>query len=140
MEQLEIFQNPEFGTIRTIRDDKGEPLFCGKDVAVALGYKKPENAIAVHVEDEDKTSTLIQGSGSNYKSKTTFINESGLYALILSSKLESARRFKHWVTAEVLPAIRKQGGYMVARTDESDEVIMARALQIMQAIQRKVIK
>ena len=133
MEQLKIFQNPEFGTIRTIRDDKGEPLFCGKDVAVALGYKKPENAIAVHVEDEDKTSTLIQGSGSNYKSKTTFINESGLYALILSSKLESARRFKHWVTAEVLPAIRKQGGYMVARADESDEVIMARALQIMQA-------
>lgn len=133
MEQLKIFQNPEFGTIRTMQDDKGEPLFCGKDVAVALGYKKPENAIAVHVEDEDKTSTLIQGSGSNYKSKTTFINESGLYALILSSKLESARRFKHWVTAEVLPAIRKQGGYMVARADESDEVIMARALQFMQA-------
>lgn len=133
MEELKIFQNPEFGTIRTMQDDKGEPLFCGKDVAVALEYKKPENAIAVHVEDEDKTSTLIQGSGSNYKSKTTFINESGLYALILSSKLESARRFKHWVTAEVLPAIRKQGGYMVARADESDEVIMARALQIMQA-------
>ena len=86
-------------------DSEGEPLFCGKDVAVALGYKKPENAIAVHVEDEDKTSTLIQGSGSNYKSKTTFINESGLYALILSSKLESARRFKHWVTSEVLPSI-----------------------------------
>ena len=126
-------------TIRTIRDDKGEPLFCGKDVAVALGYKNPENVIAVHVEDEDKTSTLIQGSGSNYKSKTTFINESGLYALILSSKLESARRFKHWVTSEVLPAIRKQGGYMVARTDESDDVIMARALQIMQAIHRNVI-
>lgn len=107
---------------------------------MALGYKNPENVIAVHVEDEDKTSTLIQGSGSNYKSKTTFINESGLYALILSSKLESAQRFKHWVTAEVLPAIRKQGGYMVARADESDEVIMARALQIMQAIHRNVIK
>jgi prophage antirepressor-like protein len=133
MEQLEIFQNPEFGTIRTIRDDKGEPLFCGKDVAVALGYKKPENAIAVHVEDEDKTSTLIQGSGSNYKSKTTFINESGLYALIMGSKLESARRFRHWVTSEVLPAIRKQGGYMVAREEESDEMIMARAMQIMSA-------
>jgi prophage antirepressor-like protein len=140
MEELKIFQNPEFGAIRTMSDERGEPLFCAKDVAVALGYKKPENAIAVHVEDEDKTSTLIQGSGSNYKSKTTFINESGLYALILSSKLESARRFKHWVTAEVLPAIRKQGGYMVARADESDEVIMARALQIMQAIHRKVIK
>ena len=65
---------------------------------------------------------------------TAFINESGLYALILSSKLDSARRFKHWVTSEVLPAIRSRGGYMVARTDESDEVIMARALQIMQAM------
>ena len=133
MNAIQIFENSEFGTIRTMSNEQGEPLFCGKDVAVALGYKKPENAIAVHVEDEDKTSTLIQGSGSNYKSKTTFINESGLYALILSAKLESARRFKHWVTAEVLPAIRKQGGYMVARADESDEVIMARALQIMQA-------
>ena len=70
---------------------------------------------------------------SGGRKPTTFINESGLYALILSSKLESARRFKHWVTAEVLPAIRRQGGYMVARADESDEVILARALQIMQA-------
>ena len=113
MNAIQIFESPEFGTIRTMSNEQGEPLFCGKDVAVALGYKKPENAIAVHVEDEDKTSTLIQGSGSNYKSKTTFINESGLYALILSSKLESARRFKHWVTAEVLPAIRKQGGYLL---------------------------
>ena len=94
-----------------MQDDKGEPLFCGKDVAVALGYKKPENAIAVHVEDEDKTSTLIQGSGSNYKSQVIVINESGLYSLILSSKLDSARRFKRWVTSEVLPQIRKNGRY-----------------------------
>lgn len=77
-----------------------------------MGYKKPENAIANHVSDEDKTSTLIQGSGSNYKSKTIIINESGLYSLILSSKLESAKAFKHWVTAEVLPTIRKTGGYI----------------------------
>lgn len=139
MEQLKIFQNPEFGTIRTIRDDKGEPLFCGKDVCDALGYKKARNAIAQHVDEGDALKQgLIDSLGR--EQFTTFINESGLYALILSSKLESARRFKHWVTAEVLPAIRKQGGYMVARADESDEVIMARALQIMQAIQRKVIK
>lgn len=128
----QIFKSEEFGSIRTICDEHGEVLFCAKDVARALGYKKPENAVSIHVDKEDKTSTLIQGSGSNYKSKTTFINESGLYSLILGSKLESARRFKHWVTSEVLPAIRKDGGYMVTRAEESDEVIMARALLIMQ--------
>lgn len=129
MEELKIFQNPEFGTIRTIRDDKGEPWFVGSDVANVLGYSNPRKAIRDHVDEEDRTrndSFLVNGTAP------TLINESGLYALILSSKLESARRFKHWVTSEVLPAIRKQGGYMVARTDESDEVIMARALQIMQ--------
>ena len=138
MNRIQIFNNQEFGAIRTMSDEHGEVMFCAKDVASALGYKKPENAIAVHVDNEDKTTTLIQGTGSNYKSQATFINESGLYALILSSKLESAKRFKHWVTSEVLPAIRKQGGYMVVRPDESDEVIMARALEIMQAtLQRR---
>lgn len=96
----------------TIND---EPYFVGKDVAVILGYKKPENAIANHVEGEDKTTTLIQGTGSNYKSKSVVINESGLYSLILSSKLPTAKEFKHWVTSEVLPSIRKHGAYM---TDE----------------------
>lgn len=112
--EIQIFNSnlhPEFGNLRTLTID-GEPWFVGKDVAEALGYKKPENAIANHVSDEDKTSTLIQGSGSNYKSKTIIINESGLYSLILSSKLESAKAFKHWVTAEVLPTIRKTGGYI----------------------------
>lgn len=103
--------HPEFGNLRTLTIN-GEPWFVGKDVAEALGYKKPENAIANHVSDEDKTSTLIQGSGSNYKSKATIINESGLYSLILGSKLEKAKEFKHWVTAEVLPTIRKTGGYI----------------------------
>jgi len=131
MEQLKIFQNPEFGTIRTIRDDKGEPLFCGKDVAVALGYGNSREALRKHVEQEDVTKRDTPTAGGTQQMQ--YVNESGLYALILSSKLESARRFKHWVTSEVLPAIRKQGGYMVARADESDEVIMARVLQIMQA-------
>lgn len=112
--------HPEFGNLRTLTID-GEPWFVGKDVAEALGYKKPENAIANHVSDEDKTSTLIQGSGSNYKSKTIIINESGLYSLILSSKLESAKTFKHWVTAEVLPTIRKTGGYI--NQDRADDVL-----------------
>lgn len=129
---IQSFENAEFGKVRTMTDSEGEPLFCGKDVCDALGYSNPQKAIRDHVEEDDRTKcSLIDALGR--KQLTTFINESGLYALILSSKLESARRFKHWVTAEVLPAIRKQGGYMVARADESDEVIMARALQIMQA-------
>lgn len=115
MNNLQIFNNKEFGEIRTVTIDN-EPWFVGKDVAQALGYKKPENAIATHVDSEDKTTTLIQGDGSNYKSKTTIISESGLYALIFGSKLESAKRFKHWVTSEVLPAIRKTGGYKLPQT------------------------
>ena len=110
MNEITVFNNDEFGSIRTwVVDD--EPWFVGKDIATILGYAKPENAIANHVDDEDKTSTLIQGSGSNYKSKAILINESGLYSLILSSKLPSAKKFKRWVTGEVLPSIRKIGSY-----------------------------
>ena len=106
-----IFESPEFGALRTLRMN-GEQWFVGRDVAAALGYAKPENALSTHVDREDKTTTLIQGNGSNYKSKTTIINESGLYSLVLSSKLESARKFKRWVTSEVLPSIRRHGAYM----------------------------
>ena len=135
--QIQIFENQEFGAIRTLSNEQGEVLFCAKDVAVALGYKNPTKAARIHVDEEDRCmsemDTLQRGAQS-----TIFINESGLYALILSSKLDSAKRFKHWVTSEVLPSIRKQGGYMVARADESDEVILARALQIMEtAVQRR---
>ena len=110
--QIQIFNNAEFGEIRSM-EIGGEPWFVGKDVATALGYAKPENAVSNHVDSEDKTSTLIQGSGSNYKSKAIIINESGLYSLILGSKLDGAKRFKRWVTSEVLPAIRKTGAYAV---------------------------
>ena len=138
MNEIKIFQNQEFGAIRTLSNEQGEPMFCAKDVAEALGYSNGRDAVRKHVDGEDKTTVAICDTGSNYKSQATFINESGLYALILSSKLEGAKRFKHWVTSEVLPSIRKQGGYMVVRPDESDEVIMARALQIMQAtLQRR---
>ena len=130
---IRIFKNKEFGAIRTMKDEQGEPLFCGKDVCDALGYSNGRDAVRKHVEGEDKTTVAICDTGSNYKTQAIFINESGLYALILGSKLESARRFKHWVTSEVLPSIRKQGGYMVVRPDESDEAIMARALQIAHA-------
>lgn len=111
MNNLQIFKSPDFGQVRIIQQN-GEPWFIGKDVAEILGYKKPENAIAVHVDDEDKTTTLIQGTGSNYKSNAVIINESGLYSLILSSKMPKAKEFKRWVTSEVLPAIRKHGAYM----------------------------
>lgn len=135
MNKIQIFQNQEFGAIRTVINGQGEALFCAKDVCDALGYKKVSNAIALHV---DKGDALKQGTPTTSGiQQMLYLNESGLYALILSSKLDGARRFKHWVTAEVLPSIRKQGGYMVARPDESDEVILARALQIMQATLRR---
>ena len=138
MNEIQIFQNVEFGAIRTMSNEQGEVMFCAKDVAEALGYSNGRDAVRKHVDGEDKTTVAICDTGSNYKSQATFINESGLYSLILSSKLESAKRFKHWVTSEVLPAIRKQGGYMVAKQGESDEVIMARALQILHAtVQRR---
>ena len=131
MNEIQIFQNQEFGAIRTISNEQGDVMFCAKDVAEALGYNNTMKAVRDHVDEEDKLRERIVLSGQNRQA--IFINESGLYALILSSKLESARRFKHWVTSEVLPSIRKQGGYMIARPDETDEEILARALQIMKA-------
>ena len=104
----QIFKNAEFGQIRTCMVD-GETYFVGKDVASALGYKNASKAMADHVDDEDKGVTKRYTLGGNQE--MTIINESGLYSLILSSKLESARRFKRWVTSEVLPAIRQNGRY-----------------------------
>ena len=115
--QLQLFKFDSY-QVRTLKIN-GEPWFVGKDIATILGYKKPENAIANHVEDEDKTTTLIQGTGSNYKSKTVIVNESGMYSLIFSSQLFYAKRFKHWVTSEVLPAIRKTGSYQLPKTPEA---------------------
>lgn len=128
MNELIIFNNEEFGEIRTITID-GEPWFVGKDVAAALGYKDPSSAVSKNVDLEDKTTLLIQQDGSNYKSRTTFINESGLYALIFGSKLESAKSFKHWVTSEVLPSIRKTGKYEQKQPEPTDrEVVVANGL------------
>lgn len=128
MNELIIFNNEEFGEIRTITID-GEPWFVGKDVAAALGYKDPSSAVSKNVDLEDKTTLLIQQDGSNYKSRTTFINESGMYALIFGSKLESAKNFKHWVTSEVLPSIRKTGKYEQKQPEPTDrEVVVANGL------------
>ena len=125
--ELQVFSNAEFGSVRSIMVNN-EPYFVGKDVAEILGYKKPENALSVHVDEEDKTTTLIQGTGSNYKTTVTIINESGLYSLILSSKLPNAKKFKRWVTSEVLPAIRKHGVFAVD-TMLNDPDAMIAALQ-----------
>lgn len=109
---LMIFENPEFGELRSLRMN-GEPWFVGRDVAMALGYGKGKslnNAVSKHVDDEDKGVTEMMTPGG--KQNVIIINESGLYSLILSSKLERAKKFKRWVTAEVLPSIRKHGAYM----------------------------
>lgn len=105
-----------------ILEIESEPYFVGKDVATVLGYAKPRNAISNHVDDEDKTTALIQGAGSNYKTEAVVINESGLYSLILSSKLPNAKKFKRWVTSEVLPAIRKHGAYLTP--DKIEEALL----------------
>ena len=106
---IQTFKNDQFGEIRTMTDEKGETFFVGKDVAMALGYKNTRDALNKHVDNEDKG--VAKCDTLNGDQKMVFINESGLYSLILSSKLEQARQFKRWVTSEVLPAIRKTGRY-----------------------------
>lgn len=137
--EIKIFKNPQFGEIRTIEKD-GEPWFVGRDVAEALGYAKAQNAIAVHVDDEDKGTAPIQGTA--YETRATIINESGLYALIFGSKLPSAKPFKHWVTSEVLPSIRKTGGYNADATMQSvvqTLATMQRVLEAQQEINKKLL-
>ena len=108
MNNIQVINNPDFGTVRTVLIN-GEPWFVGKDVAAALGYKNTKDALIKHIESEDKRRSRIATHSS--EQDMTIINESGLYSLIFGSKLNSARRFKHWVTSEVLPAIRKTGAY-----------------------------
>ena len=112
MTDIQIFNNPEFGSIRTL-EQNGEPWFVGKDVALALGYKDTVNALKSHVDEQDKAGWRITTQFG--EKETTIINESGLYSLIFSSKLEGAQRFKRWVTSEVLPSIRKSGGYIAGQ-------------------------
>lgn len=119
MNKIKVFNNPSFGEIRTIVMNS-EPWFVGKDVAEILGYAKARNAISAHVDPEDKKDAPIQGPLGGTQ-EMTIINESGLYSLILSSKLPTAKRFKRWVTSEVLPAIRKHGAYL---TEEKVEEIL----------------
>lgn len=111
LDKIKIFENQDFGAIRTVEVD-GEPYFVGKDVAEVLGYSKARNAIATHVDSEDKKDAPIQGDLGGTQTMT-IINESGLYSLILSSKLPNVKKFKRWVTSEVLPSIRKTGMYSI---------------------------
>lgn len=122
MDELQVFQNEEFGSVRTLVID-GEPWFVGRDIALALGYSNPSKAVIAHVEPEDKkTDTLSYSQNGNTSGKLTIINESGMYCLILSSKLPNAKKFKRWVTNEVLPVIRKTGAYALPQTQEQRDI------------------
>ena len=124
-----IFKNPQFGEIRAV-DIDGEPWFVGKDIAQVLGYGDTDQALRRHVDDEDKLTRQINGSGQSRA--MTFINESGLYSLILSSKLPTAKVFKRWVTSQVLPSIRKHGGYIAGQEGLPPDQLMAKALLVAQ--------
>lgn len=129
MNQLQVFNNPAFGQIRTVTV-KNEPWFVGKDVARVLGYQNPSKALADHVDAEDKLnneSLLSLGQRGGW-----LVNESGLYSLIMGSKLPTAKAFKRWVTSEVLPAIRKNGGYIAGQEQMTDQEILAKALLVAQ--------
>nr|WP_294672194.1 phage antirepressor [uncultured Blautia sp.] len=130
MNDLQIFKNTEFGEIRTVTIDD-EPWFVGKDVAESLGYERATKAIRDHVDEEDVDEIPIQDSIGRMQN-TPVINESGLYSLVLSSKLASAKRFKKWVTSEVLPSIRKNGGYIAGQEGLSDDELMAKAVLVAQ--------
>lgn len=117
MNTLQVFENPEFGSIRTV-EIGGEPWLVGKDVAQALGYNNPRDALRKHVDSEDRNTVAVH-DGIKGNPNMTIINESGLYSLIFSSKLPGAKKFKRWVTSEVLPTIRKTGGYMVPAAEDA---------------------
>lgn len=140
MNDLTTFNNPEFGQVRNVEID-GTPWLVGKDVAVALGYKNPGKAIIAHVDDEDKRLEMLpQGTDSQNgnlspTSKTALINESGLYSLVLSSKLPKAKAFKRWVTSEVLPALRKNGVYETVKAQQHIEQLEAVNARLNTAIQ-----
>lgn len=122
MNNIQIFNNPEFGDIRTVVIDN-EPWFVGKDVADILGYQNGSRDINRHVDEEDKRLTKMVSQGQNRD--ITVINESGLYSLIFGSKLESAKKFKKWVTSEVLPSIRKTGTYIMPQTTDGKIALLA---------------
>ena len=127
-----VFENPEFGKVRTLTDNQGEPWFCGQDLCDVLGYKRPDHAVNQHVDEVDVLKWYVNvegclrkdGTRSNPRRLVTFVNESGFYALLFSSKLPAGRKFKRWVTAEVLPQIRKNGCYQLQQDLEMKEKLI----------------
>lgn len=130
MNELKIFENPAFGKVRVV-EQGGEPWFVGKDVVEILGYQNGSRDVNRHVDEDDRQN--YQNGTFESNRGLTIINESGLYSLILSSKMPNAKKFKHWVTAEVLPAIRKTGGYIAGSEKMSDAELMAKAVLVAQA-------
>lgn len=135
MNELKVFSNPEFGKIRTV-EVNGEPWLVGKDVAQALGYSNPRDALAKHVDPEDKG--VAKCDTPSGVQEMTIINESGLYSLVLSSKLPGAKKFRRWVTSEVLPSIRKTGQYTARpMTDYQMESIRVRKAQLLERLAKE---
>ena len=144
--QVAVFENPEFGTVRTTIDEKGDPWFCAKDLCDVLGYKRADNAVRQHVNPSDALKQCVariaknrygECNGKMQVVQMIFVNESGFYALVLGSKLPSAVKFKDWVTSVVLPQIRKTGGYIPVKEGESEEETIRNAEEILQATLKK---
>ena len=140
--QVAVFENPEFGTVRTATDENGEPWFCAKDLCDVLGYKRADNAVRQHVNPSDALKQCVARPAKNRFGvcegkmqvvQMIFVNESGFYALVLGSKLASAVKFKDWVTSVVLPQIRKTGGYIPVKEGESEEETIRNAEEILRA-------
>ena len=125
---ITIFTNPEFGNVRTHTDENGTLWFVARDVANILGYHNTKKAIIDHVDDDEKMDGVTIRDTMGRPQRPVFINESGVVSLILGAKLPQAKRFKRWITSEVLPSIRKHGGYMVVRDDESVDDLIARTM------------
>ena len=144
--QVAVFENPEFGTVRTATDEKGEPWFCAKDLCDVLGYKRATDAVRQHVRSSDTAKYRIArtvknrfgvSEGKVQNVQMNFVNESGFYALVLGSKLATAVKFKNWVTSVVLPQIRKTGGYIPVKEGESEEETIRNAEEILRATLKK---
>lgn len=137
MQEMQIFNNPEFGEVRTLTIN-GEPWFVGNDCAKALGYAKPKGAIQTHVDSDDKQVAPIQDPRGNIGMMV--INESGLYSLIFGSKLEAAKKFKRWVTSEVLPQIRKSGGYSMPQQKTSRDIPVGEIARLSTVMDRVMVR
>ena len=144
--QVAVFENPEFGTVRTTIDEKGDPWFCAKDLCDVLGYKRADNAVRQHVNPSDALKQCVariaknrygECNGKMQVVQMIFVNESGFYALVLGSKLATAVKFKDWVTSVVLPQIRKTGGYIPVKEGESEEETIRNAEEILRATLKK---